>query len=511
MPGMRSRMNQSNREQVISSDLNRIGKLANREAQDADASRAVRPDFYNPASNAFDDFSASARAANAVPISGVTKPPSLDGITSSFSMNLGAGEGELYVAGTPADDESTYQLLRWAAQTVSIGNPDPSNPKVCTIYATPADSLTDLQSRNILTDPATRILVPANVYKTSNPLATISVAVGTAAAFPTPPAVPAGSLGLIDVYLPAASADSTAFIPTRRSQRLIEFPGSSQHGILKGCVPVWGYATEAVGDSAQMDASTAVNRLVIDGELLTFNRVGYGLSAAADTAHTPGSAPAGNDMPTYLYLCGGRNFPVSLALPVVMIESTVVPDALGYPTATLAWNGRTIPRAAALYVGVAFKVANSNRGKSLFYDGDWVYPQAHTPVSGYPTSGGCSIQGFYEANVTGFGGGGGPSLTAFNLAGIPAPSTVVEIQADILITSGPIGVFMINSCVGGPQVLNVPAAQLGTQVQSARAKIARPASDNVEFTATSGITSSSTMILNIRPTGFNMNIPRLGR
>jgi hypothetical protein len=33
----------------------------------------------------------------------------------------------------------------------------------------------------------------------------------------------------------------------------------------------------------------------------------------------------------------------------------------------------------------------------------------------------------------------------------------------------------------------------------------------VEFTATSGITSSSTMILNIRPTGFNMNIPRLGR
>ena len=510
MPGMRSRMNQSNREQAISSDLNRIGKLANREAQDAEAARAVRPDFYNPATNTFDDFSASARSTNAVPISGLTKPPSLDGIASSYSMNLGAGEGELYVAGTPAADESTYQLLRWPAQTVSLATPDPSNPRVCTIYATPADSLTDLQSRNILTDPATRTTVPANVYKTSNPLATIGVAIGAAAAHPTPPSVPAGSLGLIDVYLPAAAADSTAFIPTRRSQRLIEFPGSSQHGILKGCVPVWGYATEAAGATFTIQAAT-INRPCIDGELLNFYSAGYGVGAAADTSHTPGSAPATNDMPTYLYLCGGRNFPVSEALPVVMIESTVVPDAFGYPTATLAWNGRTIPRAAALYIGVNFKVAGSNRNKSLFYDGDWVNPQAHTPVSGYPTSGGCSIQGFFENDVTGFGGGGSPTLTTFNLLGIPAPTTVVEIQADIIITSGPIGVFMINSCVGGPQVLGVPAAQLGTQVQSARAKIARPASDNIEFTATSGITSSSTMILNIRPTAFNMNIPRIGR
>jgi hypothetical protein len=509
-------MNQSNREQVISSDLNRIGKLANREAQDADASRAVRPDFYNPASNAFDDFSASARSTNAVPISGLTKPPSLDGIASSFSMNLGAGEGELYVAGTPAADESTYQLLRWPAQTVSIGTPDPSNPKVCTIYATPADSLTDRQSRNILSDPSTRTMVPANVYKTSNPLATISVAVGTAAALPTPPAVPAGSLGLIDVYLPAASADSTAFIPTRRSQRLIEFPGSSQHGILKGCVPVWGYATDAAGDSAQMDASTAVNRLVIDGELLTFNRAGYGLSAAADTAHTPGSAPAGNDMPTYLYLCGGRNFPVSLALPVVMIESTVVPDALGYPTATLAWNGRTIPRAAALYVGVAFKVANSNRSKSLFYDGDWVYPQAHTPASGYPTSNGCATQGFYLPYVVAFTTWSPPTLS-YPIPGIPATSTSLELQADAVVTAGgTTGTFIVNSNVGGPQILAFSVSLSGSQAQSSRARITVPTTlvggvPAIECKATGDITAIVTFCLNIRPTAFNMNIPRIGR
>ena len=511
MPGMRSRMNQSNREQVISSDLNRIGKLANREAQDAEAARAVRPDFYNPATNVFDDFSASARSTNAVPISGVTKPPSLDGIASSYSMNLGAGEGELYVAGTPAADESTYQLLRWPAQTVSLATPDPSNPMVCTIYATPADSLTDLQSRNILSDPATRTTVPANVYKTSNPLATIGVAVGTAAALPTPPSVPAGSLGLIDVYLPAAAPDSTTFIPTRRSQRLIEFPGSSQHGILKGCVPVWGYADDATGDPAQMDASTAVNRLVIDGELLTFHRLGYGLHAAADTSHTPGSAPAGNDMPTYLYLCGGRNFPVSLALPVVMIESTVVPDALGYPTATLAWNGRTIPRAAALYVGVAFKVANSNRSKSLFYDGDWVNPQAHTPVAGYPVATiwqGCTIPGFYAAAITSFPS----SPTSLPILGIPATSTVFEIQADLSCYSTADSGMVVNALVGGPQIIsiNCHGTSFASPVQSPRVRLSVATSSTVEYSGFNG-GSMTSFNMNIRPTGFNMNIPRLGR
>jgi hypothetical protein len=508
MAGMRSRMNQSNREQVISSDLNRIGKLANKEAQDAEASRAVRPDFYDPSSNAFDDFSASARATNAVPISGVTKPPSLDAIASSFSMDLGAGEGELYVAGTPAADESTYQLLRWLDQTVSLATPDPSHPQICTIYATPTDALTDLQSRNILTDPATRTTVPANVYKTSNPVATIGVAIGAAAVVPTPPAVPAGSLGLIDVYQPTGASDSTTFIPTRRSQRLIEFPGSSQHGILKGCVPIWGYADEATGATPQIDANTAVNRLVIDGELITFHRTGATSIATPDTSHAPGAAPAGNDLPTYLYICGGRNFPVG-GNPYVLVESTTVPDAMGYPTTTLAYNSRTIPRTAALYIGAAFKVAGSTRSKSLFYDGDWVYPQASTITT---------LCGFHINTDDEFSGSASGSVAPVSLVvyGIPATSTAIELQVwiDGIASTYPQTVTIFNG-VGGTEVIKVsiPGAAATATVgvaQSSRTRIARPGSDTIQYTSVYH-TSASDATVDIRATAYNMNIPRIGR
>ena len=87
MPGMRSRMNQSSREEVIASDLNRIGKLAARESQDADAARSSRADFYSPVLNTFDDFSTVSKTAQSVPITGLTKAPSLQGIASSFDMN----------------------------------------------------------------------------------------------------------------------------------------------------------------------------------------------------------------------------------------------------------------------------------------------------------------------------------------------------------------------------------------------------------------------------------------
>ena len=55
MAGIPSRMNQSAREQILSSDLNRIGNLAGRELMDAAQARSVRADFYNPATNTFDD------------------------------------------------------------------------------------------------------------------------------------------------------------------------------------------------------------------------------------------------------------------------------------------------------------------------------------------------------------------------------------------------------------------------------------------------------------------------
>jgi hypothetical protein len=515
MAGSKTHLIQNAREMGVSTDLTRVGQLAAREQQNADMADSVRADFYNPLTGIIDDFGATHRAAAYEPIPEALVAPSLDPVGGSWNMTLGAGEVEGVQSGVASPDVSSYGVARWPQQVVTGLGPSNTNPTIATIYVVPSDVQADQASRNILLDPVARTYQPQNVYKTSNPSGTIGVVVGTAAANPLPPALPTNAIALFDVYVPTSATDTTTCRITRRCWRRIEFPGTSQHGIVKGCVPTWAYAAEATGAAPQL-LTTAINRLVIDGELLTFAFSGGAITFSPDTNNSPtAAAPATNDMPTYLYLCGGRHWPWSNGAPVQGVESLTAPDSMGYPSAAMAIaagsGSTTIPRSAAVFIGNGFRVAGSTRSKSLIYDGDWVRPQAHTPVSGFPTSGGCSIQGFYEANVTDFGGGAFPSLHAFNLAGIPAPSTVVEIQADILITSGPIGVFMINSCVGGPQVLNIPAAQLGTQVQSARAKIARPASDNVEFYATAGITSASTMILNIRPTGFNMNIPRIGR
>jgi hypothetical protein len=372
-------MNQSAREQVMSSDLNRMGHLSGRELMDHAMARAVRADFYTPETNTFDDFTAAGKLSQAIPLSGATKAASLAGKAGVFDMDIGAGETEL--PGTPdSADVSGYQLLRWPAQTISWpggGAPDATNPKVCLIVGTPGDALTDATNRNILLDPVTRAISPENVYKTSNPVATLSVVVGAAASTPLAPAVPAGTQALFEVVVPPSVADSTSFFIVRRAWRTIEFPGTSQHGILKGCEPY------LPTDASPVLLGDIVHRLVIDGELLTWRNSGN-LNMLVDTAHAPGSAPATNDLPTYMYLCGGRTAPwrsrTSLFIggpkdyaPVIFLESTTVPDSLGYPKADLVYAGVTFPRAACCYVGVRFRAAGGVTNVPAFYDGDWIY------------------------------------------------------------------------------------------------------------------------------------------
>lgn len=497
MPGMRSRMNQSNREEVVSSDLNRIGKLAARESQDADAARATRADFYDPSSNTFDDFSTAAKTAQAVPISGLTKVPSLQGIASSFDMNLGAGELEMYVAGTPAADESVFQVARWPAQQLAWpvgGRPDPSNPRICLICVTPADSFTDLGSRNILVDPNTRETTPQNVYKTANPLATVQVVYGTAAAVPLPPAVPSGTTAIFEVVVPAAAGDSTTFYPVRRSWRKIEFPGSTQHGIVKGCVPVDSGATYA-------GIQAGTHRLVIDGELLTFDNGGYPLRPVDDTVAPPGTAPAGNDKPTYLYLCGGRNGPARTIthgtiygtyIPVALVESSTPPDAFGYPTALLgiAAGPISFPRAACCYIGLRFRKANTATIVPTVYDGDWI--RANQTIA----SSSLSVLGFAEPAIS------GPQTTeTITLGSLPSISTLMQLSAGVSASGGAPGL-----------VYDANLQNIITMIPAAATPAGYYAFGSVvvpvgQLKVTLG--SSSTMLL--LASAYNMNIPRLGR
>ena len=495
MAGIPSRMNQSAREQILSSDLNRIGNLAGRELMDAAQARIVRADFYNPATNTFDDFSAAAKTTNATPLSGVTMPPSLDGIAFTFDMALGAGEGYFPASPGSNPDISGNQLLRWDAQTVAWplgGNPDATNPKICLIVAMPADVLTDVTSRNILLDPSSRTVSPQNVYKTSNPVATLSVVVGTAAASPVSPAVPTGAMALFEVYVPALAADSTEFRLTRRAWRIIEFPGTSQHGIVHGCVPKLS-SPVGIGAGAQ--------RIVIDGELLTFNNPGV-IPMTDDASHAPGSAPTDNDKPTYLYLCGGRNYPIArnttVALgrvPVYLIESLTVPDEFGYPTATLSVSSPslTFPRSACCYIGVRFRGAGTAAGVPAFYEGDWI--RSLNTV----TNGSLRFKGFAQANLANLAA----SYTLFTLAGIPATADAMDLQIGFF-ESGTMNVLFSTSASDSGIF-----ARLSTSSASVLDEgiIRLSTSSNIYYIAD----TSSTNAAMIMAAGFNMNIPRLAR
>jgi hypothetical protein len=491
MPGIPSRLNQTAREQVLTSDVNRIGDLAGRELMDSKLLRSTRADFYKPSTNTFDDFSAAGKAAQATPIAGLTQPPSLDGMAAVFDMALGAGEGQLpFTSANP--DQSDYQILRWPAQTLTWpggGAPDATNPLICLICATPADQLTDLQSRNILLDPILRTVSPQNCYKSTDPLATISVIAGAAAAAPVPPAVPAGALALFEVFVPPLASDSLAFLPVRRAWRQIEFPGTSQHGIVKGCEPTLTLSTPYL-----LMGLNSVHRIVIDGELLTF--LGNGSAAAkADTVNAP-IAAVGSDKPLYLYLCGGRNRPVLnysyatpgwMPIPVHLVVSRTAPDPLGYPTADLGIATPTIsfPRAACCYVGVCFYGVGGTTNVPAFIDGDWIFA-----VQEVGAPGGGGARGFSEPLQTGV-----ITTIPFALGSLPSVS-----DRCLLSAAGATGNSLIYDSVGS-LLVTTPVLSPGTP----------PIRIGLTSITSLGSSVAGGATLRPIPVGYNMNVPRLGR
>lgn len=495
MAGIPSRMNQSAREQILSSDLNRIGNLAGRELMDRASLRSVRADFYQPATNTFDDFSAVSKAAQATPIAGLTRPPSLDGVAAVFDMALGAGEAQLPF--TSADpDLSGYQTLRWDAQTViwpGAGTPDAVNPLICLIVATPGDQLTDLQSRNILLDPNLRTVSPQNVFKTTNPRATISVVAGAAAAAPVAPAVPAGAMALFEVYVPPLAADSTSFHRVRRAWRQIEFPGTSQHGIVKGCDLAWD-----PGMGADNGMKAGVHRIAIDGELLTFS-LALSIPLVSDTLNPIGNAPAGNDAPSYIYVCGGRLAPVrsmllgTILYPIALVESLTAPDALGYPSADLriAAPAMTFPRGACCYVGVRMRSAGGVTSVPAFCEGDWIYSMKTVATA--------DLKGFLMLPQAATN-----AYAPYTFAGQPAPSSAVDLSVYYYTTPADQGFFSTTATSAGNFAKLLFTNSYGYSVGHKLGIVANPFVIYIMSTGGNG-----NMI--VVPAGYNMNIPRLGR
>ena len=495
MAGIPSRMNQSAREQILSADLNRIGNLAGREKMDQLKLRSVRADFYNTLANTFDDFSAASKAAQAAPLRGLTKPPSLEGITSVFDMNSGAGEAQMPGTSSSADI-SDYQLARWDAQTLTwpvAGTPDATNPLICLIVATPADVPTDLTSRNILLDPSTRTVSPQNVYKTTNPVATLSVVAGTAGAVPVPPAAPAGSFALFEVWVPALASDSTAFLVIRRAWRQIEFPGTSQHGILKGCDLAWD-----PGMGADNGIKAGVHRIVIDGELLTFS-LALSVSVVSDTLNPITNAPAGNDAASYIYACGGRLMPIrsmylgTILYPIALVESLTPPDPLGYPTASLgiAAPAITFPRGACCYVGVRMRQAGGVLSVPAFCADDWIYSMKTIATA--------DLKGFLlppQAATNAY--------AAFTFAGQPATSTAVDLSVYYYTTPADQGFFSTSATSAGNFAKFLFTNDYGYSTGHKLGIIANPFVIYIMSTGGNG-----NMI--VVPAGYKMNVPRLAR
>ena len=515
MAGSKSHMIENPREEVLSTDLTRIGKLAAREQQDADRAKAVRADFYVPGT--FDDFDPSARSTASAAIPGLLSASSLLGATGSFDMLLGAGEAETDTSDIKPD-LSVHQVARWDQQVVPwplAAQPDGALYKIATIYVSPTDTQTDLLSRNILLDPATRSFAPQNVYKTSNPSAVVAVAAGTAAVLPFPPALPPDTIPLFDVLMPPGTTQSSDWQITRRCSRRIEFPGSSQHGILKGCVPAWNLTDESTGSPAFIPLGGIINRPVIDGEMLTFGSPAAG-AAIVETNDTGAgaltAAPATHDLPYYLYLCGGRNFPFCggvsgsvpnpyNATPVVLVASLTVPDAMGYPKVALGVGGATIPRNAAIYVGIGFIIAGGTVKKCCAIEEDWV----HALTIAAPSSYTYANTGFNEPD------GGVTNDAIVGIETIPATATMVDLEASIFEATLFGGAYVIQQ-----SLTFAPQHQLAFGV----AMNDGSGSGYLNMRSRSVITdgnyfisciSMGTYVENLHARAYNMNVPRLAR
>ena len=351
------------REVVLSSDFNRLQALASREAQ-----------------NLLADASADVGGA---PITGFSGPCSLTGIASSFQMALSAQQALCYLPGDSSltADDSAYEVARWGAQNLTFSGPS-GQPRIDLVVATPAMVDTDSQSRNILVDPIARTISPQNVFKTTNPQATVAVVAGTPGASPVPPAVPAGAVPLFEVYAIPTATDSTGFVVVPRMFRRAPFPWSTMNAVVDGFRLIWDLTADPPSTSSAMSVPLlSTNRVLIDGEVIDATALGGpGVFQDAGTNNPFNSAAsAGWHKPYYVYAVGGRHAPqaalngLGLASPIALIESLVAPRSDGHPSAVITGPRGATTQLGAVYVGLGFVYAGTTRRLACIMDNEWTW------------------------------------------------------------------------------------------------------------------------------------------
>lgn len=367
---------ESSREEFLSGDFNRLQGVASAGLQNLQRDNGRSDDSRDSAGGYV--------VGGGSPLLGADLAPTLI-FSSGFSSSITQGQG-YFVDGSATflnDDTSDYAVLRWDNTVVTFAVPDATNARIDLVIVTPGTTNTDLQSRNILLDPTTRTVAPAVVPKRANPNGTVSVVTGTPAASPVAPALPGGTVALLEIWVPPSAPDASTFLPSRRLPRRATFPVSTFHGVLQDCKLFWGLVNEATTPASIAIGFSAVNKVVIDGEVLAFpsgssaNSTLWSVDAGANNPFLS-AAPADNDKPYYIYACGGQHLnqgalgATGAAMsPVVLVESLIPPGYDGRPVSPIT-TPRGATRAGALYIGVGWVVKNSTRRKGCSVDGDWV-------------------------------------------------------------------------------------------------------------------------------------------
>ena len=332
-------MIQNSQEQVLSTDLNRIGGLAGKATQDAllallggiDAAIAPR-DVVR-------------RGLNLTPAAGM-------------SVDLSPGEMMRFTAAvTP--NQSQYKLgALLATQNLIIAPADPVNPRIDRISVIDTTVSTDSTVRNILQLPS-RTVIPTAVNKTKNPSLTVTVTTGSPGVSPQPPATPANNVAIWDVYVPAAavSISDNHLMDVRVRAQPIPYTGT--HFVERGLGMSLGSTLTSIGVTS--------GRGFCRGGLIE-NNSNKDMTFAF--IQEPGAPALAADQEWHCYVMSkGSGLPIgkNLSDGLIFVLSQIAPNAVGIPSSNINYNplqgvGPTlsIPTNFALYLGTIHTDAAGN-------------------------------------------------------------------------------------------------------------------------------------------------------
>lgn len=301
-------------EQILSSDLNRMGTLTAKAVQDALLAMGGSIDALVAPQDVV------RRGLNAT-------------VGVGLSVDISAGEAMRF-DGPSAGDATGYHLGRIDNLTnLPIAAADPGQPRLDLVYATFSLDAEDSGNRNII-DPVTRIVSSVSVDKSSRPRLTLGVVTGTPAANPSKPALPASAIALWYVYVPAAAVavvdDHLIDARRRMHPHALAFKHEREQGLVIGADPNDNTLLQFVGgtgwsNGAKIQADTSQS--YVPSSLLAS---GSGTILAAQLYHVYAVALGqGNDAPV------GKNVPNGI-VPVII--TAIDPDPDGRPSAPITYR-----------------------------------------------------------------------------------------------------------------------------------------------------------------------------